>query len=454
MCSTSSTWATAAPTWYAIARLCRLTLDHTWAQEAIDHGILTPEAARVHPNRNVIKRYVGVDEAIAIDPKMIDIGQTPEDVEGAGRWPMVDQMKLLPGDTVLLCSDGLTDELTDDELQAAVRKYETQAAADQLVAMANAHGGRENITVVLLRVPGGAAPVGASRSRGSRRRRQEPASTPDYRPRGPAGSGCSGGLFDAAVGGEQGTCIYTCDGPNRCKWRHCRIFANGRAGCAADPGRCAGRRRQPRSARRRRPPGWSPQRSAAGGDVPTSTPIPTRTPSPIPPTATPVPTTRASPTTTTTTATSRSTSVAPGSVTVGLVSPNNGDARSGDATFSWTVTGGNLSANQAFEVIIWKAGQDAMRDGRGLAEATRGTSATVDLAALDDDTNFPLEPGEYLWGVRLVESGRPSRLVSEPASFASSGLRRPRSLRTSQSRCPQKCSSMRRKAQWLPRPIG
>ncbi len=139
----------------------RLTLDHTWAQEAIDHGILTPEAARVHPNRNVIKRYVGVDEAIAIDPKMIDIGQAPEDVEGAGRWPMVDQMKLLPGDTVLLCSDGLTDELTDDELQAAVRKYETQAAADQLVAMANAHGGRDNITVVLLRVPGGSAPVGA-----------------------------------------------------------------------------------------------------------------------------------------------------------------------------------------------------------------------------------------------------------------------------------------------------
>ena len=58
-----------------------------------------------------------------------------------------------------------------------------------------------------------------------------------------------------------------------------------------------------------------------------------------------------------------------------------------------------------------------MRDGRGMAEATRGNSATVDLAALDADTNFPLEPGQYLWGVRLVESGRSSRMVSDSREF-------------------------------------
>ncbi len=105
-----------------------------------------------------------------------------------------------------------------------------------------------------------------------------------------------------------------------------------------------------------------------------------------------------------------------------MISPNYGDVFNGNVTYQWAITEGSLPANQAFEVIIWNAGQDAMRDGRGMAEATRGNSATVDLAALDADTSFPLEPGEYLWGVRLVEPGRPSRMVSELRQFRSSGV--------------------------------
>ncbi|MCB0206903.1 MAG: serine/threonine-protein phosphatase, partial [Anaerolineae bacterium] len=151
----------------------RLTLDHTWAQEAIDHGVLTPEAARVHPNRNVIKRYLGVDETLAVDSKIIDISQESSSGEGAGKRPMIPSLALQPGDNVLLCSDGLTDEISDEELQTLVRKHGPQEAADRLVALANDHGGRDNITVTILRLPGGAAapvavPAGvtaASRSR-------------------------------------------------------------------------------------------------------------------------------------------------------------------------------------------------------------------------------------------------------------------------------------------------
>lgn len=67
--------------------LHRLTLDHTWAQEAIDIGRLTPEAARVHPNRNVIKRYLGIDDGLIVDHQMIDIARAVQHSElaGAGR---------------------------------------------------------------------------------------------------------------------------------------------------------------------------------------------------------------------------------------------------------------------------------------------------------------------------------------------------------------------------------
>ncbi len=88
---------------------------------------------------------------------MIDVEQASSEIEGPGRWPMVEQMRLQPGDTVLLCSDGLTDELSDVELQDDRAQVRAADGGQQLVAMANAHGGRDNITVILLRVPGGAA---------------------------------------------------------------------------------------------------------------------------------------------------------------------------------------------------------------------------------------------------------------------------------------------------------
>ncbi len=132
-----------------------LTLDHSWAQEAIDAGYLTLEAAERHPNRNVIKRYVGPLDHVTVDHQIIDVEQSTGEV----RLPQFrhfapnNRLSILPGDTLLLCSDGLVDEITDAAILQIVLKYTPAQAARELVKAANAAGGRDNITVLLLQRP-------------------------------------------------------------------------------------------------------------------------------------------------------------------------------------------------------------------------------------------------------------------------------------------------------------
>lgn len=110
----------------------RVTTDHTWVQEQVDRGLLTPEQARRHPNANVITRALGV-------------GPTPLDVD-------LYRVSLRHGDVLLLCSDGLTAVLDDDEILAIV---EADAAWDtvagRLIEAANRRGGPDNVTVVVVR---------------------------------------------------------------------------------------------------------------------------------------------------------------------------------------------------------------------------------------------------------------------------------------------------------------
>jgi len=131
-------------------RIQQMSVDHTWAQEAIDAKRLTPEEARAHPNRHVLKRFLGIRSEVQVDTRLHLSGT--EDNEQAERNQGV---ALQAGDTLLLCSDGLTDELQDEEIRAAVLKYAPQQAAEQLVKMARARGGHDNITVVIARAPGG-----------------------------------------------------------------------------------------------------------------------------------------------------------------------------------------------------------------------------------------------------------------------------------------------------------
>jgi protein phosphatase len=127
----------------------RLTVDHTWVQEAMEKGLITPEQARDHPNVHVIRRYLGSVHLPEVDFRMYleEDEEEEEAVENQG-------YDMEPGDVLLLCSDGLTDLVWDDEILQTLRSKSTvKAAAEALVEMANQRGGHDNITVVLIAVP-------------------------------------------------------------------------------------------------------------------------------------------------------------------------------------------------------------------------------------------------------------------------------------------------------------
>lgn len=127
----------------------RLSIDHTWVQEAYEKGIISAEQLRDHPNVHVIRRHLGGLKLPEVDFRLrIDNEETDEEsVNNQG-------FQLQPGDTILLCSDGLTDLVWDDEIQQIIRsKKDLKSAAEALVSLANQRGGHDNITAVLLAMP-------------------------------------------------------------------------------------------------------------------------------------------------------------------------------------------------------------------------------------------------------------------------------------------------------------
>jgi protein phosphatase len=112
--------------------LAQLTTDHTVVGELVRRGRLTPEQAAIHPERSILTRAVGLDPRVPVD--------TPDPVE------------LRDGDQVLLCSDGLTEAVDDDRIiELLSASADGEAACRSLIDAANAAGGPDNITVVLLR---------------------------------------------------------------------------------------------------------------------------------------------------------------------------------------------------------------------------------------------------------------------------------------------------------------
>lgn len=127
----------------------RLTIDHTWVQEAMDKGLITPAQAHDHPNVHVIRRHLGSVELPEVDFRLRLNGnedtQQAHDNQGA---------PLRPGDILLMCTDGLTDAVWDDEiLRLILTRNSLQSAAEDLIAQANERGGHDNITVILIGVP-------------------------------------------------------------------------------------------------------------------------------------------------------------------------------------------------------------------------------------------------------------------------------------------------------------
>jgi len=129
-------------------KIRQLTTDHTWIQEAIEHGALQPGQARDHPNAHIIRRYLGSKQDVVPD---IRLRLNP--VESDRQAVSNQGVYLQPGDLIFLCSDGLTDLVSDAEILAAFKGRSDQAVVGSLVELANLRGGHDNITVLSLRVP-------------------------------------------------------------------------------------------------------------------------------------------------------------------------------------------------------------------------------------------------------------------------------------------------------------
>ncbi|MFI5046874.1 MAG: Stp1/IreP family PP2C-type Ser/Thr phosphatase [Acidimicrobiia bacterium] len=121
--------------------LRRITTDHSHVQELVDDGRLTDDEAAAHPMRNIVTRSVGTDPTVDVDV-----------------FPLTLQLD----DRVVLCSDGLTDMVHEDAIAAELRREpDPTVCALKLVDRANAAGGVDNITVVIVTVTDGAADDGA-----------------------------------------------------------------------------------------------------------------------------------------------------------------------------------------------------------------------------------------------------------------------------------------------------
>ena len=117
---------------FSEGRITQVTADHSLAEERMRQGEMTEEEAAVHPQRHILTRALGVSP----------------DVE-ADMW----ELKLRAGDRIVLCSDGLSNELSLEELgQVLAAEPDPGDAARRLVEAANAHGGADNITVVVVDV--------------------------------------------------------------------------------------------------------------------------------------------------------------------------------------------------------------------------------------------------------------------------------------------------------------
>lgn len=108
----------------------QITTDHSYVEEMIRRGNLQRENARSNPNKNIITRAVGAKEEVKVD---------------------IYVMELTPGDLILMCSDGLTNMLEDEEIKMIIKKQrDIIEMAEELVRAANENGGKDNISVILI----------------------------------------------------------------------------------------------------------------------------------------------------------------------------------------------------------------------------------------------------------------------------------------------------------------
>lgn len=109
-------------------KLSQLTHDHSWVQQLIDEGRLTPKQAETHPHRSLIVRVLNGQEGVRPDLELVDAAI---------------------GDRIMFCSDGLSGLLSDDRIRQALAAEDLGVAIDDMASAANRAGGHDNITIVL-----------------------------------------------------------------------------------------------------------------------------------------------------------------------------------------------------------------------------------------------------------------------------------------------------------------
>ncbi|AFY43391.1 Stp1/IreP family PP2C-type Ser/Thr phosphatase [Nostoc sp. PCC 7107] len=111
------------------SQLEQITEDHTWVARAIKVGDITPEEARMHPFRHVLSRCLGREDLNQFDVQLLNLSA---------------------GDRLLLCSDGLTEELVDEKIADYLQYPSLEKASISLIEAAKEQGGHDNITVVIV----------------------------------------------------------------------------------------------------------------------------------------------------------------------------------------------------------------------------------------------------------------------------------------------------------------
>lgn len=109
--------------------IAQLTRDHSMVQAMVDRGQITPSEAKDHPRKNIITRALGVDSRI-----LIDFCEEPFE----------------PNDVLLICTDGLTNMVEDEEIFSLAKDTPAGELPDQLISLANRNGGVDNVTVVTI----------------------------------------------------------------------------------------------------------------------------------------------------------------------------------------------------------------------------------------------------------------------------------------------------------------
>jgi len=356
------------------AGIVQITEDHSWVEEQVRAGLLTPEQAVHHPQRNLVTRALGTKPSVDVDLFEGELGR---------------------GDFLLMCSDGLTGRVEDQEITSLVAGHPLEEAARLLVALANERGGNDNITVLLVgdadEVPTVAAPVVAPVAAAPIARRQ----TREF-PWIPILAGVAGLLVIVLAGLLIAPLLF--EGKPTPVPTASPLAPTGTP--ALGPTQTLAATEAPlqssASSEATSPGVPSPEATAAPGE-PTATLAATFTPAP--PTFTPRPTqppptaTKRSPT-----ATSEPPDTAPT-----LESPAADAELQGVVLFSWSYP--RLGLRKAFQVLIWKEGE---KEHYGAADFTRNRQQQINL----DDVSQVRDggPGVYYWTVVVVDKKTEARL--------------------------------------------